>query len=76
MNKFVILNYNKDNSGGCLMKEKSQASLSYFMRHYRKPLIWIFIFGMLPSIYIFVYITGGIKYVFSHTMYVPILLAG
>ena len=30
----------------------------------------------LPLIYGLVYITGGIKYVYSHTMYIPILLAG
>ncbi len=31
---------------------------------------------MLPLVYLLVYYTGGIKYVFSHTMYLPILLAG
>lgn len=30
----------------------------------------------LPLIYWFVYATGGIKFVFSHTMYLPILLSG
>ncbi|MGM0495816.1 MAG: EAL domain-containing protein [Bacillota bacterium] len=29
-----------------------------------------------PLIYLFVYHTGGIKYVYSHTMYIPILLTG
>ncbi|MDD4069687.1 MAG: EAL domain-containing protein [Candidatus Izemoplasmatales bacterium] len=30
----------------------------------------------MPGIYLLVYYTGGIKYVYSHTMYIPILLAG
>ena len=30
----------------------------------------------MPAIYFFVYATGGIKYVYSHTMYIPIVLAG
>ncbi len=36
----------------------------------------IFIVVSLPSIYVIVYFTGGIKYVFSHSMYLPILIAG
>ena len=36
----------------------------------------IIILALLPMIYGLVYITGGIKYVYSHTMYIPILLAG
>lgn len=36
----------------------------------------IIILALLPLIYGLVYITGGIKYVYSHTMYIPILLAG
>ncbi|MDY0211163.1 MAG: EAL domain-containing protein [Acholeplasma sp.] len=30
----------------------------------------------LPLVYALVYFTGGITYVYSHTMYIPILLAG
>ena len=30
----------------------------------------------LPAIYFLVYYTGGIKYVYSHTMYIPIILSG
>ncbi len=30
----------------------------------------------LPAIYFTVYYTGGIKYVYSHSMYIPIILAG
>ncbi|MDD4184445.1 MAG: EAL domain-containing protein [Candidatus Izemoplasmatales bacterium] len=32
--------------------------------------------ALVPLVYLLVYATGGIKYVFSHTMYIPILLAG
>ncbi len=42
----------------------------------RNPFIMIFILSLLPLVYIFVYSTGGIKYVFSHSMYIPIILAG
>jgi EAL domain-containing protein (putative c-di-GMP-specific phosphodiesterase class I)/GGDEF domain-containing protein len=31
---------------------------------------------MVMSVYILVYTTGGIKFVYSHTMYIPILLSG
>ncbi|MDD5017966.1 MAG: GGDEF domain-containing phosphodiesterase [Eubacteriales bacterium] len=41
-----------------------------------KILLLIFIALLLPAIYYTVYITGGIKYVYSHSMYIPILLAG
>lgn len=30
----------------------------------------------LPIIYLVVYATGGVKYVFSHSMYIPIVIAG
>lgn len=30
---------------------------------------------MIAGVYAFVYVTGGIKYVFSHSMYLPIVLA-
>ncbi|MBM7453635.1 EAL domain-containing protein (putative c-di-GMP-specific phosphodiesterase class I) [Acholeplasma morum] len=30
----------------------------------------------LPLIYLLVYLTGGITYVYSHTMYIPILISG
>lgn len=36
----------------------------------------IFVFAALPAIYLLVYYTGGIKYVYSHTMYIPIILSG
>lgn len=31
---------------------------------------------LVPLVYILVYYTGGIKYVYSHTMYIPIVLVG
>lgn len=34
------------------------------------------IIASLPLIYVLVYETGGVKYVFSHTMYIPIIFAG
>ena len=36
----------------------------------------ILILIAFPLVYLFVYYTGGIKYVYSHTMYIPILLTG
>ena len=42
----------------------------------KNPLTMIGIVSMLIFIYFLVYITGGIKYVYSHTMYIPIILAG
>lgn len=47
-----------------------------FLNKYRSMLVLGFIIISFPLIYAFVYYTGGIKYVFSHTMYVPILLTG
>lgn len=35
-----------------------------------------FLFVMMICIYGLVYFTGGIKYVFSHSMYIPVILAG
>ena len=35
----------------------------------------VIILLMFPLIYAFVYATGGIKFVYSHSMYIPILLA-
>lgn len=42
----------------------------------RRPFMMILILIALPSIYLTVYYTGGIKYVYSHSMYIPIVLAG
>ncbi len=46
------------------------------IKKHHKIILAIFIIIALPSIYFFVYFTGGIKYVYSHTMYIPILVAG
>lgn len=40
----------------------------------RFPLI-LLISGMVIGVYFLVYFTGGIKYVYSHSMYVPIILS-
>lgn len=48
---------------------------AFILKHY-KVITGILIALSLPAIYAFVYFTGGIKYVFSHTMYIPIVLAG
>ncbi len=42
----------------------------------RKIIYGLAIALMLPLVYWIVYATGGIKYVYSHSMYIPILLAG
>lgn len=47
-----------------------------FIKKNFKSIVFILIVILLPAIYILVYKTGGIKYVYSHTMYIPILLAG
>lgn len=44
-----------------------------------RPMNFVFsviVIGSLPLIYLIVYETGGVKYVFSHTMYIPIIFAG
>ena len=44
-----------------------------------RPMNFVFsviVIASLPLIYLLVYKTGGIKYVFSHTMYLPIIFAG
>ncbi|MCF7923591.1 MAG: EAL domain-containing protein [Candidatus Izimaplasma sp.] len=46
------------------------------INYYHKIIIAVLIGMSFPLIYLFVYYTGGIKYVYSHTMYIPILLAG
>ncbi|MFW5864512.1 MAG: EAL domain-containing protein [Candidatus Izemoplasmataceae bacterium] len=41
-----------------------------------KVIVFIVTTSLLPLVYGFVYVTGGIKYVYSHSMYVPIILGG
>lgn len=50
--------------------------LREFTKKNYKAITLIGIVIILPLVYLLVYYTGGIKYVFSHTMYLPILLAG
>lgn len=52
------------------------AKLKHFFFYYKKLLLAISIVAIVPLIYWLVYATGGIKFVFSHTMYIPIILAG
>jgi len=47
-----------------------------YIEAHSKAITAIGVIIMLPLVYLFVYYTGGIKYVYSHTMYIPILLAG
>ncbi|HPG42671.1 MAG TPA: EAL domain-containing protein [Acholeplasmataceae bacterium] len=42
----------------------------------KRPFMMLLIMIALPAIYFTVYYTGGIKYVYSHSMYIPIILAG
>ncbi|MBN2540395.1 MAG: hypothetical protein JXB08_02600 [Bacilli bacterium] len=49
--------------------------LQKIRKNYRIVTMVLIVVSM-PLIYLFVYYTGGIKYVYSHTMYIPILLAG
>ena len=48
--------------------EKHQRTIHLFMA----PMLIFFLVG----VYALVYMTGGIKYVYSHSMYIPILLSG
>ena len=42
----------------------------------KNPFMMFFIIILLPIIFLIVYEIGGIKYVYSHSMYIPIILAG
>ena len=46
----------------------------------RRRLVFLFaapvLACMVGGVYVLVYMTGGIKYVYSHSMYIPILLSG
>lgn len=47
-----------------------------YIKIHRKMFYVILDLASLPLIYLLIYKTGGIKYVFSHTMYFPIVFAG
>ena len=34
------------------------------------------ILALMAGVFVLVYATGGVKYVFSHSMYIPVLLGG
>lgn len=53
-----------------------EISGSFFKRKEVRYGVGILIMLALPLVYALVYATGGITYVYSHTMYIPILLAG
>jgi len=50
--------------------------IKIFLKNNYKLIVIILVFFSMPAIYLLVYFTGGIKFVYSHTMYIPILLAG
>ena len=52
-----------------------ESFFNWIKQHYKVVTIVLVVLS-LPAVYAFVYFTGGIKYVYSHTMYIPILLAG
>lgn len=60
--------------------KKRKQNLKFFIDDWiaikKNPYILIAILFLLPLIYLLVYYTGGIKFVFSHSMYIPIILAG
>lgn len=56
--------------------KNSLLDLKRYFFVYRHFLLMIGLTACVPLIYWFVWATGGIKYVFSHTMYIPIILAG
>ncbi|QWB99484.1 EAL domain-containing protein [Mycoplasmatota bacterium] len=47
-----------------------------FLSKYKTMVTGVLISIAFLGVYILVYYTGGIKYVYSHSMYIPILLAG
>jgi len=49
--------------------------IPYVTKNYQ-ILTFSFVIISIPLVYWLVYATGGITYVFSHTMYIPILIAG
>jgi diguanylate cyclase len=64
--------------GDAVMKKTSM--INHLERQFERKkvriIIRLSILLSMPAIYFLVYYTGGIKYVFSHTMYIPIILAG
>ena len=63
-----------------MQHKKSRKSLKFIIDDWiaikKNPYILFLIIILLPLIYFLVYSTGGIKFVYSHSMYIPIILAG
>ena len=60
------------------MQTKRQSILTAWIlkpEGYRRYIMLSAIVILLPIIYTVVYFTGGIKYAYSHTMYLPIIMA-
>lgn len=60
--------------------EKSARSIygeiKKWMSRHHTPFCLSACFLIMVLVYVLVYNTGGIKYVYSHTMYIPILIGG
>ena len=63
-----------------MQHKKGRKSLKFIIDDWiaikKNPYILFLIIILLPLIYFLVYSTGGIKFVYSHSMYIPIILAG
>lgn len=57
---------------------KSHRLFEWFLGHERKAKLAAlpFLLVMMAGVSVLVYMTGGIKYVYSHSMYLPIILGG
>ncbi|PKO92237.1 MAG: GGDEF domain-containing protein [Betaproteobacteria bacterium HGW-Betaproteobacteria-1] len=58
------------------MEAKQQYQWLYRHRHLLRIFAAILLIVFALGVYLLVYMTGGIKFVYSHSMYVPILLSG
>lgn len=63
---------------GMFMKIKINKLITFILninKRYHKIIIFIELI-LVGAVFLLVYFTGGSKYVYSHTMYIPILMAG
>jgi EAL domain-containing protein (putative c-di-GMP-specific phosphodiesterase class I) len=58
------------------MQNENKNSLFFHVKKHQKLIFALGISAAFPLIWLLVYYTGGIKFVYSHTMYIPILFAG
>ncbi|MFA7561106.1 MAG: EAL domain-containing protein [Candidatus Izemoplasmatales bacterium] len=58
------------------MQNENKNSLFFLVKKHQKLIFALGISAAFPLIWLLVYYTGGIKFVYSHTMYIPILFAG